>query len=60
MDSTKTVAINQPNEQTPNGKSGEKRSAEDIESNAVDAEEIGERSINKPQKLKSVKVEKTT
>jgi hypothetical protein len=52
-DSTKT-AVNEKDEgQTPGTKSGGKRSAD-----IVGVEEIGERSINKPVKLKCVKIEK--
>jgi hypothetical protein len=57
-DSTKT-AVNEKDEgQTPGTKSGGKRSADAEDSDIVGVEEIGERSINKPVKLKCVKIEK--
>lgn len=57
-DSTKTGNDLVDNEQTPGSKSGGKRSTDAEDSAILGTEEIGERSINKPQKMICVKVEK--
>jgi len=45
-------------EQTPGSSSGGKRSPDSGDQAMVAIEEIGERSINKPHKMKCVKIEK--
>lgn len=57
-DSTKNGNDLVDNEQTPGDKYGGKRSADAEDSAILGTEEIGEKSINKPQKMKCVKVEK--
>ncbi|RHN41361.1 putative nucleic acid-binding protein [Medicago truncatula] len=57
-DSTKTGNDLVDNEQTPGSKSGGKRFADAEDSAILGTEEIGDRSINKLQKMICVKVEK--
>ncbi|KEH33752.1 DUF223 domain protein [Medicago truncatula] len=57
-DSNKTELDQKECEKTPCSKSGEKRSADADVSVEVGIDILGERSINKPRKLKSVKIEK--
>jgi len=58
-DSNKTDIGHNESEKTPCSKSGGKRSADEDPSAEVGIEDLGERSINQPPKLKSVKIEKT-
>ena len=55
-DSTKTGNDLVDHEQTPGSIDGGKRSADSEDSAILGTEEIGERSINKPQKMKCVRL----
>ncbi|KEH29259.1 replication factor-A carboxy-terminal domain protein [Medicago truncatula] len=57
-DSNKSLVNQQDGELTPCSKVGGKRSADQDVSDVAIVAEVGERSINKPVKLKSVKIEK--
>jgi hypothetical protein len=58
-DSSNTVLDQKESEKTPCSKSGEKRSADADVSAELGIDGLGETSINKPHRLKSVKIEKT-